>query len=115
VTWRSPDTYHPAGLRRGTATSNFYDDRDNLGWYRAQLKRGRWYVVPGNWNTIRDRIRRSGYLGMLLERNDAPCFLTTKPDEGGKRLPDTAAVIEVVTDAVRHISGATRRIRMVGR
>jgi hypothetical protein len=36
---------------------------------------------------------------MLLERNDAPCFLTTKPDEGGKRLPVTAAVIEVVTDA----------------
>jgi hypothetical protein len=80
----------------------------------APSKRGRWYVVPGNWNTIRDRIRRSGYLGMLLERHDAPFFLTTKPDEGGKRLPDTAAAIEVVTDAVRHIP-PTRRIRMVGR
>jgi hypothetical protein len=29
----SPETYHSAGLRRGTATSKFYETRDNLlGW-----------------------------------------------------------------------------------
>lgn len=26
----TPDTYHQAGLRRGTVTSNFYASRDNL-------------------------------------------------------------------------------------
>jgi len=30
VSWRTPDTYHTAGLERGTATSNFHDARDNL-------------------------------------------------------------------------------------
>jgi len=27
---RTPDTYHSAGIRRGTATSNFHAQRDNL-------------------------------------------------------------------------------------
>jgi len=31
VSWRTPDTYHTAGIERGTATSNFYETRDNLG------------------------------------------------------------------------------------
>jgi hypothetical protein len=30
VSWRTPDTYHTAGIERGTATSNFYETRDNL-------------------------------------------------------------------------------------
>jgi hypothetical protein len=33
----TPDTYHSAGIRRGTATSNFHAYRDNLsfadGWH----------------------------------------------------------------------------------
>jgi len=28
--WRTPETYHQAGIRRGTATSNFHAQRDNL-------------------------------------------------------------------------------------
>jgi hypothetical protein len=28
---RTPDTYHLAGIKRGTATSNFHAQRDNLG------------------------------------------------------------------------------------
>src|SRR5664280_3594724 len=28
--WRTPDTYHLAGIKRGTATSNFHVHRDNL-------------------------------------------------------------------------------------
>src|SRR5664280_1682451 len=28
--WRTPDTYDLAGIRRGTATSNFHAHRDNL-------------------------------------------------------------------------------------
>jgi hypothetical protein len=28
---RTPDTYHLAGIKRGTATSNFHVQRDNLG------------------------------------------------------------------------------------
>ncbi|MGA2306991.1 MAG: hypothetical protein ABSH29_22790, partial [Acidimicrobiales bacterium] len=27
---RTPDTYHLAGIKRGTATSNFHAQRDNL-------------------------------------------------------------------------------------
>jgi hypothetical protein len=27
---RTPDTYHLAGIKRGTATSNFHVQRDNL-------------------------------------------------------------------------------------
>ncbi|MGH8996934.1 MAG: hypothetical protein ACRDYB_13045 [Acidimicrobiales bacterium] len=27
---RTPDTYHQAGIRRGTVTSNFHPQRDNL-------------------------------------------------------------------------------------
>lgn len=86
------------------------------GRYLSQIENGRWYVVPytGNWTTIRTRIRRLGYLGMLLDREDAPCFLTTKPDEGGIRLPDSEAVIGTIIDSVRHIS-SPRRVRMVGR
>jgi hypothetical protein len=38
ATWRLPDTYHPAGSERGTATLKFYEVRDNLsrsrGWFR---------------------------------------------------------------------------------
>jgi hypothetical protein len=30
ATWRLPDTYHPAGSERGTATLKFYEVRDNL-------------------------------------------------------------------------------------
>ena len=30
VSWRTLDTYHTAGLERGTATSNFHDARDKL-------------------------------------------------------------------------------------
>jgi hypothetical protein len=30
ATWRLPDTYHSAGSGRGTATLNFYGDRDIL-------------------------------------------------------------------------------------
>jgi hypothetical protein len=26
----TPETYHSAGIRRGTATSNFHETRDNL-------------------------------------------------------------------------------------
>ena len=29
---RTPETYHSVGIRRGTATSNFHLQRDNLGW-----------------------------------------------------------------------------------
>ncbi len=45
MTWRSPDTYHPAGHGRGTATFKFYEGRDNLhlGPGRAQLTD---FVVP---------------------------------------------------------------------
>jgi hypothetical protein len=86
------------------------------GRYLHLIENGRWYVVPytGKWNTIRTRIIRCNYLGLLLLRDDAPCFLTTKPDEGGIRLPDSEAVIEVIIDSVRHIPSATRRVKMVG-
>lgn len=30
VSWRTPNSYREAGLRRGTATSKFYETRDNL-------------------------------------------------------------------------------------
>ena len=30
MSWQTPDTYHTAGIERGTATSNFYETRDNL-------------------------------------------------------------------------------------
>jgi len=30
VSWRTPDTYHTAGLERGNRHLNFYETRDNL-------------------------------------------------------------------------------------
>ena len=30
VSWRTPNTYRKAGVKRGTATSKFHDARDNL-------------------------------------------------------------------------------------
>jgi hypothetical protein len=34
---RTPDTYHLAGIKRGTATSNFHAQRDNL-WSNRQCR-----------------------------------------------------------------------------
>src|SRR5262245_23171360 len=50
ATWRLPDTYHSAGSGRGTATLNFYEDRDILSRPRVRdsLRRGgrcRWTRV----------------------------------------------------------------------
>src|SRR5437016_5562153 len=38
ATWRLPDTYHSAGLRRGTATLKFYEDRDILLRHRGRSR-----------------------------------------------------------------------------
>jgi hypothetical protein len=45
--WRTPDTYHLAGIRRGTATSNFHAHRDNLGRHWATRFTYGWFMSLG--------------------------------------------------------------------
>jgi len=55
ATWRLPDTYHPAGFRRGTATLKFYEDRDILMASSRTEKQGRPVAIACAYRQLRSR------------------------------------------------------------
>src|SRR5664280_250413 len=89
--WRTPDTYHLAGIKRGTATSNFHVHRDNLSVHVLQVTEdpgGFGAAVPG---------QTSALVNVVIRGDD----LTMGSDEASRdvRLPAQAVgrVLQVVS------------------